>query len=122
VPLPSHFVSGGRASLSTKKWLNQYQSQSRCCDREKSLCCPCEESNYNFPLIQSVAKSVYCPSHPITHISYVDYCFRHLSLTVHYLLLLNQKPHSDLKILHSQFFNLHSPPKKKKKKLFFDLV
>ena len=98
--------------VSTKKWLNQFQSQSRCCDGDKSLCCPCRESNQNFPFIQCVAKSVYCPSHPITNISYVD-CFIHLVLTVNYLLLSNQKPHADLKILHSQFFNLHTPQKKK---------
>lgn len=99
--------------VSTKKWLDQFQSQCSWCEKEKSLCCLCRESNQNFPFIQSVAKWQYCPSHPITHTSYVDYCFVHLALIIHYLLLSNQKPHADIQILNSQFFNLHSPQKKK---------
>jgi hypothetical protein len=59
--------------ISTKKCLYVFQSQSRCCDKVKSLCCPCWENNQNFPFIQSIAKSLYWPSHPITHIPLLFY-------------------------------------------------
>jgi hypothetical protein len=69
--------------VSVKRRLDWFQSQSRCCDKEKSLWCPCLDSNQNFPFIQSVAKSLYWLSHPITYMTYVHYCFIRRYLDFH---------------------------------------